>query len=158
MTDRTDTGLFKPGHVVRGGRTPGPSRAEKIATFLEPHIEETLQKLAELAKMGDGKSAELLLKYVAPPARSPDEMVIVPGFASAPTLEGKSAAVMTAIANGDISANAGQRLLQALETHVRVVTAGDVEERLAALERGKPKSITVDNATGAVLDDNSDLA
>jgi hypothetical protein len=157
VTDRTEGGLFRQGHAVRGGRTPGPSRAEKIATFLEPHVEDTLTKLAELAKMGDGKSAELLLKYVAPPARPPDEMVIVPGFASAPTLEGKSAAVMAAIANGDISANAGQRLLQALETHVRVVTAGDVEERLAALERGKPKTITVDNATGAVID-NSDLA
>lgn len=158
MSDRTDTGLFKPGHAVRGGRNPGPSRAEKIATFLEPHLEETLLKLAELAKLGDGKSAELLLKYVAPPARSPDEMVIVPGFASAPSLEGKSAAVMTAIANGDISANAGQRLLQALETHVRVVTAGDVEQRLAALERGTPKAVIVDACTALPDQSMEDLA
>ncbi len=139
------------------GRPVGPTRAERVAAYVEPHIQKVLDKAIELAAQGDPVSMKLVLERFSPLARADDERVSVPGFASAPTLEGKSAAVMSAIASGDISANAGQRLLQALETHVRVVTAGDVETRLAALERGTPKKITVDNATGALID-NSDLA
>lgn len=139
------------------GRPVGPTRAERVAAYVEPHIQKVLDKAIELAAAGDPASMKLILERFSPLARADDERVNVPGFANAPSLEAKSAAVMQAIASGEISAAAGQRLLQALETHVRVVTAGDVEARLAALERGTPKTITVDNATGAVID-NSDLA
>lgn len=140
------------------GRPVGPTRAERVAAYVEPHIQKVLDKAIELAAQGDPASMKLVLERFSPLARADDERVNVAAFATAPTLEGKSAAVMSAIASGDISAAAGQRLLQALELHTKIVTAGDVEERLAALERGKPKTITVDNATGAVLDENSDLA
>lgn len=161
MEDRLPDGKFRPGHAVRGGRTPGPSRAERIATFLEPHLEETLTKLADLAKLGDPRSAELLLKYLAPVARPEDERVNVPGFANAPSLEGRSAAVMAAIANGEVSATAGQRLLAALETHVRIVSAHELEQRVQALESKTitTKSSVIDNKTGAIIDANfEDLA
>lgn len=139
------------------GRPVGPSRAERVAGYVEPHIQRVLDKAIDLAVQGDPASMKLVLERFSPLARADDERVLVPGFAGAPTLEGKSAAVMAAIASGEVSAAAGQRLLQALETHVRVVTAGNVEERLAALERGQPRPITVDDATGTVID-NSDLA
>lgn len=142
------------------GRPVGPSRAERIATFLEPHLEETLTKLAELAKLGDPRSAELLLKYLAPVARPEDERVNVPGFANAPSLEGKSAAVMAAIANGEVSATAGQRLLQALETHVRIVSAHELEQRVQALEgKNVTRTTVIDAGSGDVSDaDFEDLA
>jgi hypothetical protein len=87
-------------------------------------------------------------------------MFNVPGFSNAPTLEGKSSAVMAAIANGDVSATAGQRLLQALETHVRIVSAHQLEQRVEALE-GKTitRTTVIDASTGSVSDANfEDLA
>jgi len=158
MTDRTENGLFKPGHAVRGGRNPGLPRAELVAEYLRPHIQQVLDRAIELALAGDPASMRLVMERYSPPAKQEDEKVLVPGFSEQPSLEGKSAAVMQAIASGEISAAAGQRLLQALELHTKIITAGDIELRLANLERGTPKTITVDNATGAVIDDNTDLA
>lgn len=144
------------------GRPVGPTRAEKIATFLEPHLEGTLTKLAELAKLGDGKSAELLLKYVAPPARPDAERVQIPGFSDAPDLKSKAEAVLAAAATGHCSAEAAQKLLAVLDVYARAVHATEMEERLAALEagRGAPKPVTIDGQTGQVLPDQSheDLA
>lgn len=135
------------------GRPVGPSRAERVAAYVEPHIQKVLDKAIDLALQGDPHSMKLVLERFSPLARADDERVSVPAFSAAPTLEGKSAAVMAAIAAGEVSAAAGTRLLQALETHVRVVTAGDVESRLAALEGGKTITRTVIEArTGEVSD------
>lgn len=159
MTDRTDTGLFKPGHAVRGGRTPGPSRADRIAALVEPHIPEVLAKAIELAKLGDPQAQKLVLERYAPVARQDGERVIVDGFATAPTLELKAQAVMVAVASGQVTAEAGERLLRTLDAYARVVVADDHEKRLQAIEdgRGAPKPVTIDGNTGKVLD-NTDLA
>lgn len=159
--DRNDVGHFKPGHAVRGGRKPGPTKAEQVAEYLAPHIQKVLDKAIELATAGDPASMKLIMERYAPPAKQEDEKVLVEKFASAPSLEEKSAAVMAAIASGEISANAGQRLLQALETHTRIVSAHDLEQRLTALEqRGvTTRAAVIDNKTGTVSDaDFQDLA
>lgn len=144
------------------GRPAGPSRAERVAQVIEQHIPAILAKAIELAKLGDPQAQRLVMERFAPVVRPEDEKVQIKGFSDAPTLELKSAAVMQAIASGQVSAAAGQRLLQALEVHCRIVTAGEMEQRLQALERAAgdtPKPLTVDAATGTVLPaDNSDIA
>lgn len=159
MTDRTDTGLFKPGHAVRGGRTPGPSRAERLAAAIEPHIPEVLAKAIELAKLGDPQAQRLILDRYVPIAKQESERICVEGFATAPTLELKAQAVMVAVASGQVTAEAGERLLRTLDAYARVVVADDHEKRLQAIEdgRGAPKPVTIDGNTGKVLD-NTDLA
>ena len=140
------------------GRPRGTGETDKARKFLEPKREAVLTKLAELAEAGDGKAQALFLSFFSSGARPEDEKVVVPGFADAPSLAGKASAVMEAIAAGEISATAGQRLLQTLETFSRVVTASDLEARLQALERGTPRPVTIDGSTGDLLPDNSDLA
>lgn len=159
MSDRTDTGLFKPGHAVRGGRTPGPSRADRIAALVEPHIPEVLAKAIELAKLGDPQAQRLILDRYVPIAKQESERICVEGFATAPTLELKAQAVMVAVASGQVTAEAGERLLRTLDAYARVVVADDHEKRLQAIEdgRGAPKPVTIDGNTGQVLD-NTDLA
>lgn len=162
MADERDSkGLFKPGHSVKSpGRPVGPSRAERIAAWLdgsgplpEGPIGEVLQKNLELARMGDPAATKALLERYAPIARADDERVKVEAFSSAPTLEAKSAAVMAAIASGEVSAVAGQRLLAALETHVRIVSAHELEQRVQALEnRTTTKAAVIDAGTGSVSD------
>lgn len=134
MADRTPAGHFNPGHSVKGGRTPGPSRAERIARKLAPHVDETLNKLAELAKAGDPRSAELLLRYVAPPPKD-TERVRVPGLADAPTLRGKAELIVDAVAAGTVTVEAGQRLLNVIADLGRVIAVDDLEARIKALEQ-----------------------
>lgn len=153
-SDRDSTGLFKPGHGVKGGRTPGPSRAERLAKAIEAHVPEVLAKAIELAKLGDPHSMKLVLERYAPIAKQDGERIQVEGFASAPTLELKAQAVMVAVASGQVTAEAGERLLRTLDAYARVVVADDHEQRLQAIEAGRaaPKPVTVDGATGEVLD------
>jgi hypothetical protein len=157
--DRTETGLFKPGHAVRGGRQPGPSRAERLAAAIEPHIPVIISKALDLAAQGDPVSMKLVLERYAPIAKQDGERVVVDGFATAPTLELKAQAVMLAVAGGQVTAEAGERLLRTLDAYARVVVADDHEKRLQAVEQGRsaPKPVTIDHATGEVID-NSDLA
>ena len=157
--DRDQGGLFKPGHTVRGGRRPGPSRAERLAAAIEPHIPAILAKALDLAVQGDPHSMKLVLERYAPIAKQDGERVVVDGFATAPTLELKAQAVMLAVANGQVTAEAGERLLRTLDAYARVVVADDHEKRLQAMELGRstPKPVTIDHATGAVID-YSDLA
>lgn len=158
MSDRTDGGLFKPGHSIKGGRKAGPSRAEQLAEAIEPHIPEIIAKAIELAKLGDPASQKLILERYAPIAKQDAERVIVDGFASAPTLELKAQAVMVAVASGQVTAEAGERLLRTLDAYARVVVADDHEKRLQAIEagRGAPKPLTIDGTSGKVLPDNLD--
>jgi hypothetical protein len=152
--NRNDIGHFKPGHSVKGGRTPGPSRAERLAAAIEPHIPEVLAKALELAKLGDPHSMKIVLERYAPIAKQDGERVVVDGFASAPTLELKAQAVMIAVANGQVTAEAGERLLRTLDAYARVVVADDHEKRLQAIEatRAAPKPVTLDHDTGQPVD------
>lgn len=162
MSDRTETGLFKPGHAVRGGRPVGPSRAERLADAIEPHIPAILAKAIELAALGDPASMKLVLERFAPIAKQDGERVIVEGFATAPTLELKAQAVMVAVADGSVTAEAGERLLRTLDAYARVVVADDHEKRLAAIEqRGTTtKAVTVIDAESGAVSTNAfeDLA
>jgi len=159
--DRDNAGRFKPGHSVKSpGRPVGPSRAERLAEAIEPHIPEIVAKAIELAKLGDPASMKLVLERYAPIAKQDGERVIVEGFATAPTLELKAQAVMVAVASGQVTAEAGERLLRTLDAYARVVVADDHEKRLQALEamRGAPKPITIDAGSGNVLPGDFDLA
>lgn len=158
MNDRTDGGLFQPGHSIKGGRKAGPSRAERLAEAIEPHIPDIIAKAIELAKLGDPASQKLILERYAPIAKQDAERVIVDGFASAPTLELKAQAVMVAVASGQVTAEAGERLLRTLDAYARVVVADDHEKRLQAIEagRGAPKPVTIDGTSGKVLPYNLD--
>lgn len=151
--DRDSAGLFRPGHSVKGGRTPGPSRAERLAEAIEPHIPAILAKAIELAKLGDPASQKLVLERYAPIAKQDGERVVVDGFATAPTLELKAQAVMVAVAAGQVTAEAGERLLRTLDAYARVVVADDHEKRLQAIEAGRaaPKPATFDGTTGKLL-------
>lgn len=153
--DRDNAGRFKQGHSIKSpGRPVGPSRAERLAEAIEPHIPVIVAKAIELAKLGDPASMKLVLERYAPIAKQDGERVIVEGFASAPTLELKAQAVMVAVATGQVTAEAGERLLRTLDAYARVVVADDHEKRLQALEamRGAPKPITLDAGTGQPID------
>lgn len=147
---RSETGLFKPGHSVKSpGRPPGPSRAELIAEYIEPHRIAILDKAIALAKQGDPASMKLMLERLAPTPKQDSERVTIPGFSEAATLQEKAEAVLAAAANGHCSADAAQKLLSVLNMYANAITATDHEKRLRAIEAGR---------AGQVVEELSDLA
>lgn len=138
MKDRKDNGHFVPGHAVKSpGRPRGLSAAEQVRAIIEPHKDEIIAKAVELAKLGDPVSMRLCLERLAPVPRPEDEKVVVPGLKGANTLQAKAAAILVAVADGQISATAGDKLLRMLDTYGRAVVLDEHERRLSAIE-GKP--------------------
>lgn len=119
------------------GRPAGPTEAELIRRHLAPKKTAVLDKLGELAGLGDPRSMELFLRYFSPGARPEDEKFVVPGLAQATTMEEKAQAIVAAVSNGQISAAAGEKALALLEKYVRVVVSDEHERRLQALEQGR---------------------
>lgn len=133
------------------GRPKGPSAAERIAAYIRPHEQAIVDKVIDLAKQGDPRSAELALKYISPPARPEDEKVSIPGFADAPTLREKAEAVILAAAQGHCSTVAAERLLRVLDIYGKAALTDELEQRIAALEGKRPSTPA---AAGDITDIN----
>ncbi|KWW37669.1 hypothetical protein [Cupriavidus metallidurans] len=152
-TPRGEAGRFLPGQAPKSpGRPRGPSAADQIRTLIEPHKAEIIAKAVELAKAGDPASLRLCLERLAPVPRPEAEKVVVPGLREAPTLQAKATAILAAVADGQISAEAGDKLLRMLDTYGKAVVLDEHERRLQAIE-GRRRSA----APPSPPDDGADL-
>jgi hypothetical protein len=115
----------------------GPAAADEVRALISPRKEAVIRKLLELAEAGDPRSIELVLKYLAPPAKPDAERITVPGLREAPTIVEKSEAIIAAVSRGDISVEAGERVQRMLELHTRAVTVQDLADEIEALKRGR---------------------
>lgn len=137
MTDSTrkkrNSGTFQPGHAFHPKRN-GPSPAEQVRALIEPHKAEIIAKAVELAKLGDAASIKLCLERLAPAPRPEDEKVVVPGLKDATTLKDKATAILAAVADGVVSAAAGEKLLRMIDTYGRAIVVDEHERRLRVIE------------------------
>nr|WP_315224355.1 hypothetical protein [uncultured Albidiferax sp.] len=121
----------------RAGRPKG-SRGKRAAALLEllrPEGERLLARAVSLAlddKAPDpGTLRDLLGRLLPAPDKSAPVRFAMPEGA---TLVAQSAAVLAAIANGDLTPEEGQKIAAALASHADVVAAHELSERLAVLE------------------------
>lgn len=135
QVERAEAGRFLPGQAPRSpGRPRGPSAAEQVRALIEPHRAEIIAKAVDLAKLGDPQALKLCLERLAPTPRPEAEKVTVPGLAEAITLKAKAEAIMAAVGRGEVSAEAGDKLLRMLDTYSKAVALTEMEQRLAAIE------------------------
>ncbi|OJZ17941.1 MAG: hypothetical protein BGP21_06410 [Thiobacillus sp. 65-29] len=135
---RAEGGKLLPGHGLKSpGRPRGKSPSEQVRDLIEPHKAEIIAKAVQLAKMGDPTSIKVCLERLAPAPRPEAEKVVVPGLKEAETLQDKATAILAAVADGEISAEAGDKLLRMLDTYAKAVVVDEHERRLRTLE-GKP--------------------
>lgn len=142
-----------PDHLPKIRARRNQSEAEKVRVLLEPHREALIGRAVELALAGDPQALRLCLERLAPTPRPEAEKCIVPGLADASTLEQKAAAILGAVGNGHVSAEAGRNLLHTLDAYASVLHQEEFDRRLAVLEGRKPRTITIEAAPA----DGSDL-
>lgn len=117
--------------------------------------EEIAQVVVEKARGGDMQAANIVLQRISPTLKQRGERVKFALDATQP-LARQSAAVVQAVADGDLAPDEAQIVLQCLASHAALVQADEVQARLAALERatGTPRSmggvVVVDMAGGSV--------
>jgi hypothetical protein len=125
---------WRPGQSGNpAGRKPGTGAVSKLRAGIAEHMPEILNQLVSAAKRGDVQASRLLLERVLPPIRASELPVVLETHESASLAE-QGAAVLRAVASGEIPPSQGGILLSAIATLAKVVEFDDLVRRVNALE------------------------
>lgn len=136
-TGRLPDGTFAPGNRINPRGRPAGSRNR--ATVILDEIaaggaEEVVRKVVEAAKGGDMRAAEVLLSRAWPARKSRLLNLSLPAIETAAGVSSALAAVIQAVAAGELSPDEAAPVGALLESQRRAIETTDLEERLQRLE------------------------
>jgi hypothetical protein len=102
--------------------------------LIEGEGEVVVQALLAAAKRGDVSAARALLDRLVPPRKERPVKVALPELRAAKDAREALAAVVAAVADGDMLPGEGEALVKLLEAYARTAATAELEERVAALE------------------------
>ena len=124
---------FEPGNP---GRPRGARHRVTLAieALLEGQHEALTQRAIDKALEGDTVALRLCLDRIAPSRRDATVTIALPEVKSAEDTVTASAAVLAAVAAGEVTPDEAGRVMALLTAHKSIVEAGDLERRITALE------------------------
>jgi hypothetical protein len=134
-------GKFKRGSSGNpAGRPQGARHKVTLAVeaLLEGQHKALTQTAIRLAQMGDGPALRLCLDRIAPARRDSPITFALPPITTAGDTVTASAALLSAVAQGDVTPDEAGRVMALLTAHRTLVETDDLEQRISALE-GRPK-------------------
>ena len=136
-TGRNQDGRFADG--VSGNPTGKPKGARHRVTraieeLLEGQHEALTKKAIELALAGDGPALRLCLDRLAPPRKDAPISITLPSVRSIEDAVDASAALLAAVAAGDVTPDEAGRVMALLTGHRQIIETGELERRIAVLE------------------------
>ena len=124
---------FAPGNPGKPqGARHHVSRA--VDTMLEGEYEKLTRIAIDKALGGDTAALRLCLDRIAPPRRDVPISIDLPPVRSAAEAAEASASVLASVAKGEVTPDEAGRIMALLASHKSIVAAGDLEQRIAALE------------------------
>lgn len=132
---RNTDGTFGPGNP---GKPKGARhRATQAAlALLDGQAEALTQKAVETALAGDTAALRLCLERIAPPRKDAPVTFALPPMHSAADAAKGAAAVLAAVAIGDLTPTEGTHVMSLIDTYRRTLETCDLEARVIALEAG----------------------
>ncbi len=132
---RNADGTFATGNA---GKLPGTRhRATQAAlALLDGDAEALTRKAVELALAGDMAALRLCLERIAPPGRDAPVIFMLPAMQSAADAAKGAAAVLAAVAEGELTPAEGASLMALVEAYRRTLETSELEARVVALEGG----------------------
>jgi hypothetical protein len=129
---------FKPGQSGNpAGKIKGTRHRVTLAcdALLEGEAEAITRKAVEMAKGGDMVAIRLCMERIAPPRRDRPVTFALPNLETAADAKAAAAAIVRAVADGDLTLSEAAELSKLLDNFTRVLEAAAFEARLEALER-----------------------
>ena len=129
---------FKPGQSGNPSGRPKGSRNKAtltMETLLDGEADAITRKAIEKALGGDPAALRLCMERIAPARRDRPIQFDFPKIETTSDAAKASAALVAAVARGDLTPSEASELGKLLESYVRTLEATDLEDRLARLER-----------------------
>jgi hypothetical protein len=142
MTKPDNTGRKQAGRFAKGksgnpeGRPRGTRNSTTVAleSLLDGQAQALTQKAIELALTGDLTALRICLDRIMPPRKDRHVPFAFPKIAKAADAVTAAAAIVEAVAAGDLTPSEASELTRVLESYSRILEAADHEERLKRLE------------------------
>ena len=133
---RNPDGTFGPGNP---GRPQGARHkvTKAIEDLLQGEADGLTRKAIDMALEGDTTALRLCLERIAPARKDAPISFDLPPIANASEAAQAAAAVVRAVANGDITPLEGATVMGLVENYRRVLETSEFEARIAALEEAK---------------------
>lgn len=141
----TNTGRFQAGQSGNpAGKRAGTRNRASLAveTLLDGEAEALTRRVIEMALDGDGPAMRLCLDRLCPPRKDRPVTFELPPVETVADVAKATAAIVKAVAAGEISPAEAQEVAGVLELHRRALDTSDLAARVAALEAAQPHRST----------------
>src|SRR3954452_14408958 len=131
---------FKQGQSGNPNGRPQGSRHKTtlaIDALLDGEAENLTRKAVEMALGGDTVAMRLCLDRLATLRRDRPVPFALPKLDTAEDAKAAAAAILQAVADGDLTPGEAAELSKLLESYTRVIEVADFEKRLEALEKAR---------------------
>lgn len=130
---RNADGTFGPGNAGKPkGTRHRATRA--VLELLDGEAEALTRRAVEMALAGDSTALRLCLERIAPPRKDAPVSFALPPMQSARDAAGAAAAVLAAVADGELTPTEGAHVMGLIETYRRTLETSELESRVVALE------------------------
>lgn len=132
-TGRDEAGRFKPGNP---GRPKGSRHKTTLAmlALMEGEAEAITRSCIDAAKAGDMTAARMVLERLLPPAKERPISVSFPEVQTAEGVAEAQAAILRAVAAGEVLPAEAATLASIVESRRRAIETAELEARITALE------------------------
>jgi hypothetical protein len=128
---------FQPGQSGNpNGRPPGSRNKAKVAleSLLDGEAEALTRKAVDMALAGDTTALRLCMERIYPARRDMPVSFDIPQLETPADAVKAMAAVLVAVAAGDLTPNEGNELAKLVDTFTRAIEANELDERIKRLE------------------------
>ena len=130
---RDESGRFSPGNPGKpAGARHKATRA--VEALLDGEAQTLSRKAVELALEGDTTALRLCLERIAPPRKDSPVTFDLPKMKSAGDAAGAAAAILQAVASGELTPIQGAHVMGLVDGYRRVLEVTEIETRLNQLE------------------------
>ena len=121
------------------GRPQGSRNKATLAmeALMDGEVESITRKAIDLALEGDTTALRLCLERILPPRKSRPVNIALPEVKTAEGVAEAQAAVVQAVADGELAPEEGTAITNILEARRKTIETQDHESRIAALEGTK---------------------
>lgn len=134
--NRDPSGKFAPGNKVGRGRPHGSRNQATIVLqdLLDGAGKGLTARCIKMAHDGDPTALRLVMERLIPPRKDRPVYLRLPKINTAAAVAKAAAAVLEAVASGEITPSEGESVSTIVEMRRRAIETAEFESRLAALE------------------------